>query len=252
MTPRVSVLSVPILSVVIAALAVPLSAQAPESRLLTAEALACAPRLAPEGSAPAGLVLGAPDIPVRMLFGPGDPVLVSVGRVEGVSVGTQFFTQRDQSSPDPAAPDSAIRVRLTSGWLRVVEVDDHSALAVVEGTCVEVRRGDLLTPLQWPSAVSIAPEGTFDYDDAATVLFGPEGRVTLGTGHFVVIDQGTDRQIVPGQRMTIFRASVRSPEMPVVQLGEAVAVIVEATSATVLVVQARESIRRGSRVAVHR
>jgi hypothetical protein len=61
---------------------------------------------------------------------------------------------------------------LTSGWLRVVEADEHSALAVVESSCVEVRRGDLLTPLQWPWAVSIASEGTFDCYDAATVLLG--------------------------------------------------------------------------------
>ena len=125
MTTTVSAPSVPMLSVMLAALAVPLSAQTPDSPLLTAEALACAPRLAPEESAPRGLVLDAPDVPLRLLFGPGDPVLVSVGRAEGVSVGTQFFTQREQSSPDPAAPSSAIRVRLTSGWLRVVEVDEH-------------------------------------------------------------------------------------------------------------------------------
>ena len=247
----VSVPSVPMLSVVIAALAVPPSAQTPVPPLLTAEALACAPRLAPEDPVPAGLVLGAPDVPLRLLFGPDDPVLVNVGRAEGVSVGTQFFTQREEASPDPEAPTSAIRVRLTSGWLRVVEVDEHSALAVVESSCVEVRRGDQLTPLQWPAAVSIAPAGTFDYDDPATVLFGPEGRMTLGTGHFLVIDQGADRQIVPGQRVTIFRASPRDPQEPVTRLGEAVAVLVKATSATVLVLQTREPIRRGDRVAVH-
>ena len=74
----------------------------------------------------------------------------------------------------------------------------------------------------------------------------------VGTGEFLVIDKGADRQIVPGQRLTIFRASPRSPRDPVTRLGEAVAVLVDSTSATVQVIQAREPIRPGDLVAVHR
>ena len=240
------------LSVVLVALAVPLSAQTASPPLATPEALACAPRLVSDEAAPAGLVLGAPDVPLRQLFGPGDAVLLNVGWAEEVSVGTQFFTRRDEASSYPESRTPGIRVLQTSGWLRVVEVDEHSALAVVERICAEVRRGDQLAPLQWPAAVSIAPVGTFDYDDPATVLFGPEGRSMLGTDQFLVIDQGADRQIVPGQRLTIFRASPRSPQDPVTRLGEAVAVLVDSTSATVQVIQTREPIRRGDLVAVHR
>ena len=240
------------LSVVLAALAVPLSAQTAFSPLATPEALACAPRLGPDESASAGLVLGSPDVPLRQLFGPGDAVLLNVGRAEEVSVGTQFFTRRDEAPYGPESRTVGIRALRTSGWLRVVEVDEHSALAVVERTCTELRRGDQLAPLQWPAAVSIAPVGTFDHDDPATVLFGPEGQSMVGTGEFLVIDQGADRQIVPGQRLTIFRASPRRPQNPVTRLGEGVAVLVDSTSATVKVIQTREPIRRGDLVAVHR
>ena len=177
--------------------------------------------------------------------GPGDPLLLNVGSADGVSVGTQFFTQREDASSNPASRTPALRVRQTSGWVRVVEVDEHSSLAVVERSCAEVRRGDQLTPLQWPAAVTTGPVGTFDYDDPATVLFGPEGRTMLGTSQFLVIDQGADREIVPGQRLTIFRASPRGPQEPVTRLGEAVAVLVESTSATIQVIQSREPIRRG-------
>ena len=239
-------------SVVFAAIAAPLDAQTAAPSLMTAEVLACAPRLAPDDAASAGLVLGAPDIPLRALFGPGDPLLLNVGSADGVSVGTQFFTQREDASSNPASRTPALRVRQTSGWVRVVEVDEHSSLAVVERSCAEVRRGDQLTPLQWPAAVTTGPVGTFDYDDPATVLFGPEGRTMLGTSQFLVIDQGADREIVPGQRLTILRASPRGPQEPVTRLGEAVAVLVESTSATIQVIQSREPIRRGDQAAVHR
>ena len=246
--PRVPMLS----AVCVVAIAVALGAQTVVPRLATPEALACAPRLAPDELAPVGLVLGAPDVPLRVLFGPGDPVLLNVGQADGVSVGTQFFTQRGTAISDPESPTPGIRVLQTSGWVRVVEVDEHSALGVVESTCAEIRRGDQLAPLQWPAAVSVAPVGTFDYADPATVLFGPEGRQMIGTGQFLVIDQGADRQIVLGQRLTIFRASPRSAEDPVARLGEAVAVLVDATSATIQVIQVREPIRLGDLVAVHR
>ena len=236
----------------LAALVLPASAQTPISRLATPEALACAPRLAPVESTSAGLVLGAPDVPLRTLFGPGAAVLLNVGRAEGVSVGTQFFTRQSEAYENSEWRVRGIQVLRTSGWLRTVEVDEHAALAVVEGACTEVRRGDRLAPLQWPAAVSMAPAGTVGYDDPATVLFGGGGRSMLGAGHFLVIDQGADRQIVPGQRLTIFRASPRGPEDPVTQLGEAFAVLVDATSATVQLIQTRQPIRIGDLAAAHR
>ena len=215
-------------------------------------ALACAPRLARDDSASAGLVVGAPDVPLRELFGPGDGVLLSVGRAEGVSVGTQFFTRRAEAPVDPALRARGIRLLRTSGWLRAVEVDEHAALAVVEHTCIEVRRGDRLAPFQWPAAVSMAQAGRVGYNDPATVLFGRDGRAMSATGQFLVIDQGADRQIIAGQRLTIFRASTRSPEDPVTQLGEAVAMLVAPTSATVQLIQTREPVRSGDLVAIHR
>ena len=175
-----------------------------------------------------------------------------MGSAEGVSVGAQFFTRRGAPPSGPESPTPAVRLLLTSGWLRVVEVDEHSALVVVERTCAEIRRGDQLATLQWPAAVSLAPVGTFDYDDPATVLFGSKSRSMLGTGQFLVIDRGADRQIVPGQRLTIFRRSPRGPQDPVTRLGEAFAVLVDSTSATVQVIETREPIQRGDLVAVHR
>ena len=241
-----------LLGPLLAALWVAGGAQTTVPSLPTSDALACAPRLARDESTPAGLVLGAPDVPLRELFGQGDGVLLSVGRAEGVSVGTQFFTRRAEAPADPALRARGLRLLRTSGWLRAVQVDEHAALAVVEHTCAEVRRGDQLAPFQWPAAVSIAPGGTVDYDDPAMVLFGGDGRGMSGTGQFLVIDQGADRQIVTGQRLTIFRASTRSPRDPVTQLGEAVAMLVAPTSATVQLIRVREPVMSGDLVAVHR
>ena len=252
MTPPSCARSALLLGSLLAALGLPASAQTAAPPLAAPEALACAPRLAPDESTSGGRVLGAPDAPLREMFGLRDVVQLSLGRAEGVSVGTQFFTRRGEPPVDLDMRARGLRVLRTSGWLRAVLVDEHSTVAVVERVCAEIRRGDQLVPLQWPAAVSVAPEGTVDYDDPATVLFGPDGRAMLGTRQFLVIDQGADRQIVPGQRLTLFRAAPDGSLEVVIQLGEGVAVLVDTTSATVQVTRARESIRSGDLAAVHR
>ena len=214
--------------------------------------LACAPRLAPAVATETGSVIGAPDVALRQLFGPGDALLLNVGQADGVSVGSQFFTRRVEAPSDTAVRNRGISTLHTSGWLRAVEVDEHAALAVVEQICSEIRTGDQLAPFQWPAAVTAAPPGTIGYDDPATVLFGQGGRSMSGTGQFVVIDRGADRQIVPGQRVAFFRPAPRDPQDPVTALGEGFAVLVDATSATVLLIQVREPIQPGDRAAAHR
>ncbi len=240
-----------VLGAMLASCVLPASAQPASPQLATPAALACAPRLPPDESTVTGMIIGAPDVTLRQLFNRGDAVLLNVGRAEGVSVGTQFFTRRVRPA-DTDSPARGPRVQLTSGWLRSVEVDEHSTLAVIEQICSEIRSGDQLAPFQWPAPVSTAPPGTIGYDDPAMVLAGPAGESMFGAGQFLVIDQGADHQIVPGQRLTMFRLAPRNPEDPVTELGQGFAVLVDSTSATVQLITTREPIRTGDRVAVHR
>ena len=71
------------------------------------------------------------------------------------------------------------------------------------------------------------------------------------TGQFLVIDRGADSQIALGQRLTIFRAA-QGPQGPVTELGEAVAVLVESTSATLLLMYTSEPVQSGDLAAIHR
>ena len=231
---------------------VPVGAQTAGPRLGRPEVLACAPRLVSNEATSNGRIVVALDTPLRRLFRVGDVVELSLGRADGVSVGAQYFTRRATTPADRAMRTRGIRVLQTSGWLRAVVVDEHSTRAVVEGLCSDMRSDDLLVPLQWPAAVSVATAGTAGYDDPATVLFGRDGRATLTAGQFLVIDQGADRQIVPGQHLTLFRAAPAGSQAPVTHLGEAVAVLVESVSATLEVIRADGAIRSGDLAAVQR
>jgi hypothetical protein len=178
-------------------------------------------------------------------------VVLSVGRAEGVSVGTQFFTRRVETPLHPQLRAQGIRNLHTSGWLRAVDIDEHSALARVERVCSEVRQGDHLGPFQWPAAITTVLGGSVSYATPATVLFGANGRTLMATDQLLVIDQGTDQQIARGQRLTIFRTG-GEPQDPVAEIGQAVVVLVEASSATVELLEVREPVMTGDFVAVHR
>ncbi len=229
----------------------PTTAQPVSAPMATAEALACAPRLASRDVAPPGRVVGAPDTATRRLFRPGDTVVLSVGRAEGVSVGTQFFTRRVEAPLHPELRAQGVRNLHTSGWLHAVDIDEHSALALVERVCSEVRQGDRLAPFQWPAAITTVLSGSVDYEAPATVLFGANGRTLGATGQLFVIDQGTDQQIARGQRLTIFRTGAK-PEDPVAEIGPAVVVLVEASSSTIELIDIRQPVMTGDLVAVHR
>lgn len=215
---------------------------------ISPDALACAPRLAP-ASTVTGRVIGTPDEAGRDMFGLGDAVLLNVREAEGVTVGTRFFTRRVETAASNLIRASGLRPLVSTGWVRAVEVDEHSALALVEHACTAIRRDDQLAPFVRPEPVSVGPTGAIDYDDFATVLFGTDGRSMLGAGALVVVNRGADRNIAPGQRLAVFRPA---PRNAITELGQAVAVLVEPTSATVQLIEVRQPVRSGDRVAVHR
>ncbi len=226
------------------------AAQSAGQALPTADVLACAPRLAAL-EASAWRLLGAPDNLRKRLFRQGDTVLINVGASSEVAVGTQFFTRRRVAVTTPALRDRVLHADVTTGWLRAVEVNETATLAVIERTCADVHQDDLLAPFQWPAPVTTMASGAISHDDPAMVLFGADGRALSAPRQMFVIDQGTDQGLALGQRVAVFRPGA-TPDAPVTELGEGVAVMTEAASATIHLRRAREPVKAGDSVAIQR
>ena len=214
--------------------------------------IACAPRLAiGEASSPITLIGSAAD-PAKTLFGPGDALVISGGTEQGVGMGQEYFVRSVLTArgPDPANPNPLLALR-TAGWLRVVAVQQTSAMATVVHTCGEFELGDHLEPFALPASPMLGPAGEADYTDPALVLFGRDGSVIVGQRQFMVIDRGSSQGVEPGQRLTIFRETV-GPEGPVIEIAEAVIVSVAPDSATARLLKAQDPVYAGDLVAVHR
>jgi hypothetical protein len=124
----------------------PVGAQSQDLPPPPADVLACSPRLASLVAPSAGRLVGAPDNPVKRLFRQADTVLIDVGASSDLAIGTQFFLRRRVSVTDPGIRQLGFQAEVTTGWVRIIQVNEHASLAVIERTCESVQRDDSLAP----------------------------------------------------------------------------------------------------------
>jgi hypothetical protein len=137
----------------------------------------------------------------------GDVVYLNRGSEDGVSPGDTFYTQREV---DFASGAGGSYIRRT-GWLRILAVQEETAMAEIVQACLDVHLGDYLLPFE-PIPVPLLP-----LEPPPTRLTPETGRMrgrieaslddlaTLGQGYLVSIDLGQEDGVVPGNVFTIFR-----------------------------------------------
>ncbi len=137
----------------------------------------------------------------------GDVVYLNRGSEDGVSPGDTFYTQREV---DFSWGGDGSYVRRT-GWLRILAVQEDTAMAEVIQACLDLQVGDYLIPFE-PIPVPLLP-----LEPPPTRLTPETGRMrgtivaslddlgTLAQGYLVSIDLGQEDGVVPGNIFTIFR-----------------------------------------------
>jgi hypothetical protein len=214
-------------------------------------ALACSPEAAVLPPAPSLRVLGG-EQEGKTLFGPAEPVIVSGGSAQGVRVGQEYFVRRVVQDQFALPVSGFMPVSIhTSGWIRIVEVETDLAIATITGACDGVLGGDYLEPFVQPVVPAASAPGEPDYAAPGVIVLGDERRQMGSSGMTMVLDRGTDHGVRPGQRGTIFRATLRGAG-PVLRIGEATAMIVRNTTSVILIDNSRDAVFVGDRVALHR
>ena len=139
----------------------------------------------------------------------------------------------------------------TAGWIRIVDAERDAAIARVVRACDGIERGDFLELAEWPAETPIAAPGQPDFDNPGVILFGLDGRSLIATPEHFVLTLGTTHGIVAGQRLTVFRHTLDGQDA-ITELGEAVAVVVDAESTTARLTQTRDAVEVGDLVAPQR
>jgi hypothetical protein len=235
------------------ALATPCSAQRAPSSGPTGLApgvlaMACAPALAYEAPPMPLRITGGQDSFARSSYSTSDLVTINAGTRNGIEVGQEYFVRRAlvaRQAPITREAPASIR---TTGWIKVYAVDDEMSLATVTHACDTIDVGDYLEPLVLRAMPAPLPDrGKPERDNYGRVMAGNDRRGSFGTGDFFILDRGADFGITPGAQFVIYRDK-KQAENFLYELGEAVAVTVNADWSTLRVTMARDAVAQGDYV----
>ena len=234
------------------AVASSVSAQNPavDSMTLLQKAVACAspPILATEPPADTLHVAGSQDVVSRDLFGTPEVLVLSGGLDHDVRVNNLYYVRRIVRGAE-TIKDRMPHAVQTTGWVRIVSVNEKMALASPEHTCSEIRPGDYLEPFVPPvvmEGAAMAPlvQTELNFDAYSRVMHGEMQRSSIGTNEFAMIDHGFDYNIRVGTRFAIYR-DLKLAKNPLKRIGEAIAVTVGPQLTVVRVTSARDAVFAG-------
>lgn len=215
-------------------------------------AIGCMPPATLDGM-PDGVphLIGAQDTVAKRLFGPRDLLIVDAGTKNGMQLGQQFFVRRAGRRAGSGGGRSATTV----GWVRLVAVNETTAIAVVDQACGGMIAGDYLQPFVAPAVPGNADRdqrtGEPDFSAMGRVVIGNEDRVSVGIGDFMLIDRGSEHGLTPGARVAVYRA-VGVSGMPLASIGEGVVISTSGSVSVTRVTSARDAVISGDYVAVRK
>lgn len=213
--------------------------------------IACAPMGLP-APPPAGLRVLGGTVHGRLMFAPGDAVIISGGAAQGLQPGQQYFVRRlvhDASKKQPKV-DALYGIH-TAGWITIVDTKNTLAVATVTHACDGVLEGDYLDPYVEPGLPSPALDGAPDYEHPGHLVLADERRQSGYPGMVMVMDRGSEHGVRAGQTLTIYRETIGG-EGPLLDVGRATVVSAGPQSSLVRIDSSREAVYVGDLVAIHR
>jgi hypothetical protein len=190
----------------------------------------------------------------KFLLGPSDPIIVRGGTAEGVRVGQDYFVRRVTADRfTEAGSDGVPTLSIhTSGWIRIVQVQDHAAIATVTRACGGMQEGDYLEAFAMPEIPTAATRtGDADFAHPGRIVLGDDRRQMGASGDLMVFDRGSDHGLRKGQHLTIFRETTDGLGV-IIRIGEGTAMLVSPETTIVRIDRSSDAVYVGDMVAIHR
>lgn len=209
--------------------------------------VACAPPTTTDVPSEPLHVVGSQDPVKRFVFDTSELLVLDGGSGSGLQLGQQFYIRRPVVSGVDRMHPKAIR---TLGWLTVVSLNDQTAIARVDHFCDAITTGDYLEPFVAPSLpadVESRSAGEPDFSSLGRVLNGPEDTSSGAVGGVMMIDRGSDQQLAPGARFSVYR-DLHTAGMPLTNVGEGVVLSVGKSMSLMKITRSRDAIVTGDYV----
>ncbi|MDH3744386.1 MAG: LysM peptidoglycan-binding domain-containing protein [Acidobacteriota bacterium] len=186
----------------------------------------------------------------------GDVIYLDGGMAAGLTPGMIFAAIAPREPvTHPVSGQTMGRFYRFSGRVRVLSVQEESAIAEITHTCMPINVGDGLRPFE-PIPVPLArrgrmvgvndPVSAHQLDDAPMIIRSEAGIFTVGQDHVVYLDRGSD-DLKPGDIFTIYR--LHENDLPPVVIGEVGVLTTHENSSVAKVLESRYAVFIGDRLA---
>ncbi len=198
---------------------------------------------------------GAPTT-VKFGLSSGDIIYVDGGKAKGLTPGTLFTAVvADQPVVHPLRGEVVGRFYRYLGRVRILSVQENTAIAEIVHACDPIVVGAFLTPFQ-PEPVPLGrstamrpvnyPAAAEKLHGAPSIVYSKDDVIALGADHIVHIDLG-EQDVTPGDMYTIYRENNRAGFPPVV-IGELAVLSVHKHFSVAKILESRYLIRIGDRL----
>jgi hypothetical protein len=218
-------------------------------------ALQCAMYVVTEKEDDSLYVIGSEQGGDKVALAERDIVYLSKGSNAGVKAGDLYSIHHASYPVRHPVTGSHIGTKVeTTGWLKVILVQEDTATGVIEESCIDIHAADYLKPFERvnvPMVVRRPPS------DRLTPPTGKVGRYIIdlqdeaimgGEGQFAIINAGSEDGVSPGTVFSIYRVMYPSVPTPRNVVGEVTVVATRDTTSTAKITYSREEIMVGDEV----
>jgi LysM repeat protein len=200
-------------------------------------------------------VLGSEMAGDKVALAERDVVYLSQGSNQGVKPGDLYSLHHVAYTVKNPVSGKKLGTKVeTTGWVKVILVQEDTACAVVEQACLDIHAGDYLRPFEKVNVPMVVKRAPAECCEPAN------GKITrhvvdlqwdtniAAEGNLVTIDAGTDDGVTPGNVFSVYRIAYPSVPSPRTPVGEATVVSVRDRTATAKVTYSKYEVMVGDEV----
>ena len=184
----------------------------------------------------------------------GNLVYIKLEPGQSVKAGDRYYLARwGEEVTHPATKQKMGNIVRVAGTVVILDGKGQVVPAKIEKSFFQVRYGDLIVPpgSDFPTAISLRlPAGI-----QGTVVASSEGEENITQQVAVYIDRGSRDGVITGDLFSIYQmpyytkeAKQNEPNLPLLRVGEGVAILVNAETSTIMITESVEAVHVGDTV----
>jgi hypothetical protein len=217
-------------------------------------ALQCAPYIVDDREDESLYIVGSEQGAAKNAFADRDVLYLNKGSNSGVRAGDVYAIRHVAYTVKHPESNNTIGHKIeTTGWGRVILVQENSATLVVEQACIDIHVGDYLAPFERLPVPLIARHNPPDRTTPSsgkivgTVVDIEHDSMIAGDRQLLAINLGTANGVAPGNLLTVYKVMYPSVPTPRNVLGEVVIVTARERTSTARVLSSNDAIMPGDR-----